>query len=148
MMRILLLLIKFKVGVDGEEASEPRECSFDKVVVALIPDHQEEKEEECDENDDNWPTFQVMVNFTRGIFTGANQKKKNGFSQPELLLHAILYLREDSLNYFLFRSELFCARKMVVALWWRPHFDVLPILFGWLADDISCVSFSRSDDIS
>ena len=53
-MRILflLLLTKFKDGVDGEEASEPRECSFDKVVVALIPDHQEEKEEECDENDD------------------------------------------------------------------------------------------------
>ena len=37
-MRILLLslLIKFKVGVDGEEASEPSKCSFDKVVVALI----------------------------------------------------------------------------------------------------------------
>ena len=52
-MRILLLLIKFKVGVDGEEASEPRKCSFDKVVVALIPDHQEEKKEECDENDVN-----------------------------------------------------------------------------------------------
>ena len=47
------LTIKFKVGVGGEEASEPRECSFDKVVVALIPDHQKEKEEECDENDDN-----------------------------------------------------------------------------------------------
>lgn len=72
MMRILLLLllIKFKVGVDGEEASEPSKCSFDKVVVALIPDrdHQKEKEEECDENDDNWPTFQVMVNLTQGIF--------------------------------------------------------------------------------
>ena len=50
---LLLLLIKFKVGVDGEEASEPSKCSFDKVVVALIPDHQKEKEEECDENDDN-----------------------------------------------------------------------------------------------
>ena len=46
-----------------------------------------------------------MVNLTQGVFTGANQKKKNGFSQPELLLHEILYLREvlvDSLNYFLF----------------------------------------------
>ena len=68
MMKILLLLIKFKVGVDGEEAPEPSKRSFDKVLVALIPDHQEEKEEECDENDYNWPTFQVMVNLTRGIF--------------------------------------------------------------------------------
>ena len=69
MMKILLLLlIKFKVGVDGEEASEPSKCSFDKVVVALIRDHQKEKEEECDENDDNWPTFQMMVNLTQGIF--------------------------------------------------------------------------------
>ena len=50
---LLLLLIKFKVGVDGEEASEPSKCSFDKVVIALIPDHQTEKEEECNENDDN-----------------------------------------------------------------------------------------------
>ena len=35
---LLLLLIKFQVGGDCKEASEPSKCSFDKLVVAFIPD--------------------------------------------------------------------------------------------------------------